>query len=121
MKSTLVIGATPKTDRYANMAVNSLVAHDQPVIAYGRLEGSIGNISIQTTWNPEWEVDTVTLYLSPKNQSEYYDKIIALAPERVIFNPGTENPEFFDLLRAHNIYVEVACTLVLLSTGQYTV
>ena len=65
------------------------------------------------------DIDTVTLYLNPKRQQEYYDYIISLHPKRVIFNPGTENPEFYELLRNKKIEVEVACTLVLLGTNQY--
>jgi hypothetical protein len=65
------------------------------------------------------KIDTVTLYVGPKNQPEYYDYIIGLNPNRVIFNPGTENPEFIQKLKATGIYPEVACTLVLLATGQF--
>jgi len=64
-------------------------------------------------------IDTVTLYLNPKNQKEYYQQIVDLNPRRVIFNPGTENPEFYEILENAGIEVEVACTLVLLATGQY--
>ena len=64
-------------------------------------------------------VDTVTLYLNPKAQQEYYDYILSLKPRRVIFNPGTENPELYKILEANNIKYEVACTLVLLATNQY--
>ena len=64
-------------------------------------------------------IDTVTLYLNPKNQEPYYQQILDLKPRRVIFNPGTENPEFYKLLEAEGVEVEVACTLVLLATGQY--
>lgn len=119
MKSTLVIGATPRTDRYANMAIRSLVRHKQPVIAFGREPGVVEDITIETEWNKNWEVDTVTLYLGPRNQEMYYQPIIDLHPKRVIFNPGTENPELFQLLRKANIHVEIACTLVMLSTNQY--
>lgn len=117
--ATLVIGATPREDRYANMAVQSLLKHEQQVIAFGQHEGTIGSVVIENTWNPDWEVDTITLYLSPRNQAEYYDRIIALKPKRVIFNPGTENPELFKLLRDNGIGIEVACTLVMLATNQY--
>ena len=66
-------------------------------------------------------IDTVTLYLNPKRQEEYYDYIISLQPRRVIFNPGTENMEFIKLLKNNQIESEIACTLVLLSTtSQYS-
>ena len=64
-------------------------------------------------------IDTVTLYLNPKNQEQYYEYMIGLNPSRIIFNPGTENPDFYAMLRKNNIDYEVACTLVLLSIGQY--
>jgi len=65
------------------------------------------------------DIDTVTLYLSSKRQKEYYDYIILLHPKRIIFNPGTENPEFYQILKENNIDFEVACTLTLLATNQY--
>ena len=119
MKSTLVIGATTRPDRYANMAIHSLLKHHQKVIAFGREPGEVEGIPIETEWNPNWDIDTVTLYLNPKNQGMYYNDIIALQPKRVIFNPGTENPDFIDQLTQNGIHSEVACTLVLLSIGEY--
>ncbi len=119
MKSTLVIGATDKEDRYANKAIKSLRVHGHPVIAFGQRAGVVEDVQIETNWNSDWDVDTVTLYLNPQRQAEYEDKIIALKPKRVIFNPGTENPEFMNRLQSKNIFPEVACTLVLLSIGNY--
>ena len=119
MESPLVTGATPRPDRYANMAIRSLLKHNQKVIAYGRETGEVQGVPIETEWNPDWNVDTVTLYLNPKNQEMYYDDIIALKPKRVIFNPGTENRELIDLLTKNGIHSEIACTLVLLSIGEY--
>jgi predicted CoA-binding protein len=63
-------------------------------------------------------IDTVTLYLNPTRQRDYYNYIVEAKPKRVIFNPGTENPEFYQL-KLNDIKVEVACTLVLLTTNQY--
>jgi hypothetical protein len=68
---------------------------------------------------PVQELDTVTIYLNKDNQKNYYDFILAQHPKRVIFNPGAENPEFEKILTQHNIQVVEACTLVLLSTGQF--
>lgn len=119
MKSTLVIGATTKEDRYANKAIKSLREHGHPVIAFGQREGVVEDVQIETTWNPNWEVDTVTLYLNPQRQAEFQERIISLKPRRVIFNPGTENPEFINELKSKGIFPEVACTLVLLSIGNY--
>ncbi|QLE00342.1 CoA-binding protein [Galbibacter sp. BG1] len=119
MGKTLVMGASLKPSRYSNIAINRLVAAGEEVVAFGLKEGEVAGISIDTDLHKYKEVDTVTLYLNAKNQETYYDYIIGLNPKRVIFNPGTENPDFYAKLRNHNIESEVACTLVLLSTGQY--
>ena len=118
-KKTLVLGATAKPDRYANMAINSLVNKGHLVIAIGQQTGEVAGVKIQTKAVPVKNIDTVTLYLNPKNQREYYNYIIEAQPKRVVFNLGIENPEFYQLLKSNNIEVEVACTLVLLSTNQY--
>lgn len=117
-KKTLVVGASPKPDRYGYKAVDKLTDHGHPVYAFGIRKGKIGDVEISSEW-PKEEFDTVTLYLNPKNQEEYYDRIIALNPKRVIFNPGTENPVFQKMLSDKGIAFEEACTLVLLSIGGY--
>ncbi|MNK05462.1 hypothetical protein D3C87_233450 [compost metagenome] len=119
MEQTLVIGATTKEDRYANRAIRALRSHKYPVVAFGLRAGTVLDVEIETEWNPEWNIDTVTLYLGPQNQESYIDKIIALNPKRVIFNPGTENAVFIEKLRAAKIYPEIGCTLVMLSIGTY--
>lgn len=119
MKKTLVIGASLKPQRYSNMAINRLVDYNHDVVAYGLKEGKVAGVEIDTECINYPEIDTVTLYLNPRRQEEFYDYIITLKPNRVIFNPGTENPEFIKLLQEHNIKAEIACTLVLLGTGQY--
>lgn len=119
MKQTLVIGASTNPERYAYKAIESLISHGHPVIAYGKKRGEVSGIPIHNKWDREWRPDTVTLYLGPDNQTEYFQEIIALHPKRVIFNPGTENPVFFELLKENQIEVEIACTLVLLSIGEY--
>jgi predicted CoA-binding protein len=117
-KKTLVVGASPKPDRYGYKAVERLTRYDHPVYAYGIRSGGIGEIKISSEW-PNDEFDTVTLYLNPTRQDEYYDRIIALNPKRVIFNPGTENKGFENKLSENGIESERACTLVLLSIGAY--
>lgn len=119
MGATLVIGASPNPDRYSHRAVVSLRARNYEVIAFGPRKGSILDIPIQQSWDETWDVDTVTLYINATVQQEYYQRIIDLQPRRVIFNPGTENPEFYRLLKDSNVHVEVACTLVMLSIGNY--
>lgn len=118
-KKTLVLGASSNPSRYSYMALNRLTHAGHPVEAIGLKEETVAGVQIHRNPNHFTDVDTVTLYLNPARQKEYYDYIIGLRPKRVIFNPGTENPEFYAMLRAHGIEVEVACTLVLLSVRQY--
>jgi len=116
---TLVIGASENPERYSNKAIRSLVDHNEEVVAIGLKKGNVAGIPFDADKKVFDDIDTVTLYVGPKNQTEYYQYILGLKPRRVIFNPGTENPEFIDKLSAAGIYTEIACTLVLLSTGQY--
>lgn len=119
VKNTLVIGASPNPERYAYKAINLLQENNIPVQALGLKEGKIGAVVIDTDLIPYPSVHTVSLYVGPKNQSTYMDYIIALKPQRVIFNPGTENPELYQLLDKAGIAYEEACTLVLLNTQVY--
>ena len=116
---TLVIGASANKERYSYKAIHSLVDKSHQVVAIGVKKGMAFDIPIETEKFDFHAVDTVTLYVNPKAQEEYYDYILSLKPRRVIFNPGTENPEFYKILEANNIKYEVACTLVLLATNQY--
>jgi len=118
-KKTLVLGASLKAERYSNIAVNELVNHQHEVVALGFRAGTVSGIEIDTAILPYQDIDTVTLYLNPKRQEAFYYYIISLAPKRIIFNPGTENPELYELLKKHDIAYEEACTLVLLSTNSY--
>lgn len=116
---TLVIGASDKPQRYSHMAAVRLKEHDHEIILYGRREGVSADETIRTEWE-NWEgVDTVTMYVAPNHQPELYERIMELNPRRVIFNPSTENSEFAKMLRDEGILVENACTLVLLSIGNY--
>lgn len=120
-KITLVLGASVNTMRYSNLAIKKLRANNCVTFAIGAKIGKVMDVDIFTNKIDfkEQEIDTVTLYLNPKRQVEYYDYILALNPNRVIFNPGTENVSFFELLKANQIGFEQACTLVLLNTNQY--
>lgn len=118
-KKTLVLGASTKPERYAFKAITMLVDKGHTVIAIGQNQGEVAGISIRTKNIPLTNIDTVTLYLNPVRQRDYYNYIIETSPKRVIFNPGTENPEFYQLLKANSIKVEESCTLVLLTTNQY--
>jgi hypothetical protein len=116
---TLVMGATPNADRFAYRAVMSLQRHGHEVVPVGRKKGEIGGIKIQNDLPQDEDIHTVTLYLNPTNQKEYYDYIISLNPKRIIFNPGTENYELEKLAQEKGIEIVEGCTLVMLSAGQY--
>lgn len=118
-KKTLVFGASTNPGRYSNLAINRLVNYGHEVVAFGLRTGNVAGVEIDTDLKSFQEVDTITLYLNPRRQVDYYDYLISLKPKRIIFNPGTENPEFYKLLREHDINFEIACTLVLLSIDQY--
>jgi len=118
-KKTLVLGATTKPEKYAFRAINMLVQKGHTVLAIGQNTGEVAGVKIYTKAIPVKNIDTVTLYLNPARQRDYYNYIIEAQPKRVVFNPGTENPEFYQLLELNNIKAEVACTLVLLATNQY--
>ncbi len=119
MKKTLVIGASENPDRYSNKAIRALIHHGHEVVVIGLRQGEVAGIPFDSEKKAFENIDTVTLYVGPQNQPEYYDYIISLKPNRVIFNPGTENPDFISKLKTTGIYPEVACTLVLLATGQF--
>ena len=115
----LVLGASPKSERYSYKATQMLRSFGHEAVPVGHSLGFIGETEILKSVPEEEVFDTVTLYLSPQNQEPYYQTILDLKPRRVIFNPGTENPNFETLLNQADIETEEACTLVLLSTGQF--
>ena len=118
-KKTLIIGASENPSRYSFLALNKLKRYGHPVEAIGKRKGNVDGVEI-VTGNPALQdVDTITLYLNPVNQQPYYDYILSLNPKRIIFNPGTENPELEALASEKNIQTLEACTLVMLSTNQY--
>ena len=118
-KKTLVLGASDNPSRYSYLAVNRLRSHGHPVVAIGKKNTMVADVPIEKE-KKDWEdVDTVTLYLNPTHQQQYYDYILSLKPKRIIFNPGAENDELADLAIKNGINPIEACTLVLLSTNQY--
>lgn len=119
MKRTLIVGATTNPARYAYKAAEMLTESSHPIVPIGIKKGVVFGEKIQNNWEQIQGIDTVTLYVGPANQLEYMDAIIAIQPKRVIFNPGTENPDFYAKLESNGIDYEVACTLVLLRTNQY--
>ena len=118
-KKTVILGASDNPARYSYLALNRLKNHGHPIVAFGRKESVVAGVPIQPGTPEEKDVDTVTLYLNPSHQEMYYDYILSLKPKRIIFNPGTENDELESLAKRNGIKTMEACTLVLLSTGQY--
>ena len=119
MKKTLVLGASDNPARYSFRAMHMLKNHGHEVVPVGIRKGEVAGITIHTDRPQEKDIDTVTLYIGPQNQPGWYDYILGLQPRRILFNPGTENPELERLAHTRGIQTEEACTLVLLSIGQY--
>ncbi|MGY0038235.1 CoA-binding protein [Pedobacter sp. NJ-S-72] len=119
MKNTLIIGASPNPARYAYLAAKMLTEKGHSIVNVGVKSGEVAGVSIEKPAEIHTGIDTITLYVSPHLQAEYFDYILQTKPRRVIFNPGTENDELETLLEENNIEAVEACTLVLLSTGQY--
>lgn len=118
-KKTALIGASTDTSRYAYKAANSIVSHGHELVPLGIRPGVVAGQEIVVSKPQLQDVDTVTLYVGPQNQTGWYDYILDLKPKRIIFNPGTENPELEDLAEKAGIEVVEGCTLVMLSVGTY--
>ena len=126
MKKTIVLGASPNPERYGYKATKRLKQAGHEVIPVGIKKGHIDGIKIQnpplpigTPLEQYKDVDTVTLYLNPENQKQYYDYILSLKPKRIIFNPGTENVDLMKMAKKNGIETEIGCTLVMLSLDDY--
>jgi uncharacterized protein len=117
--TTLVLGASNNPERVSHQAVQRLLAKNHEVVAIGLREAEIFGVQIQKGQPMLEGIDTITLYLNPERQEEYYDYMLGLKPRRIIFNPGTENPALVRKAREQGIEVEIACTLVMLSVGVY--
>jgi predicted CoA-binding protein len=118
-KKTLILGATPNPARYAYLAANRLKSHGHSIVNVGLKTGEVAGVAIEKPEEIHHDIDTVTLYVGPQNQPPLYDYILATKPKRIIFNPGTENTELQKLADAEGIETQYACTLVLLSIGEY--
>lgn len=118
-KRTLVIGASPKMNRYSYIATQLLHEHNYEVVPYGIKKGDIGTLKIMNQWPSKESFDTITLYINPILQEQYIQQILDLNPKRIIFNPGTENEKLERMAQKKEIQTLNACTLVLLQTNQY--
>ena len=121
MKKTVIIGATNNPSRYAYLAAEMLDQHKHEFVPVGIRKGEVfGQNILNIAEKPHvMDVNTVTLYIGPQHQQEWYDYILSLKPKRIIFNPGTENPEFERLAEQSGAEAVEACTLVMLRTGQF--
>ena len=115
----MVLGASPRPERYANMAVRRLILAGIDVWALGLRPGWIENTAIHTVLPEGRPVHTVTLYVGPAGLEPWMDRLLALSPRRIIFNPGTEHPDFAARAAARGVEVVEGCTLVMLSSGTY--
>jgi predicted CoA-binding protein len=118
-KKTLILGATPNSGRYAYLAAHRLTSHGHTIVNVGLKSGEVAGVAIEKPETIHTDIDTITLYVGPQNQPPLYDYILATKPKRIIFNPGTENTELQRLADAEGIETQYACTLVLLSIGEY--
>ena len=119
MKKTVVIGASPNETRYSYKAVKKLNKYGHEVIPLGIRKGKIENFEIITEKPALSNVHTVTMYVGTQNQENWIDYIYSLKPERIIFNPGTENPDFINEAKLKGIEVLTTCTLILLDSGGF--
>jgi len=104
MNKTLVFGASLKPSRYSNLAVRRLVDNGTITEAFGLKAGNINGVEIMTKLDNFVNIDTITLYIGSKHQPQYYNDILKINPRRVIFNPGTENPEFYKVCSSVKLF-----------------
>lgn len=119
IRKTLVIGASNKPERYSYKAIKMLREYGHSVIGLSNNAGSIDDLEFKLEYPENEAIDTVTLYVRPDLQADFIKKIIQTHPRRVIFNPGTENPDVYESLALAGISTVEACTLVMLRTQQY--
>lgn len=121
MKKTLVVGATANTSRYAFLAARMLNEYGYEFVPIGiKKETVLGKEILNLREKPPIDnIDTITLYIGPQNQPEWYDYLLSLKPKRIIFNPGTENDEFEKMAEEKNVEVVEGCTLVMLRSNQF--
>jgi predicted CoA-binding protein len=119
-ETVVVLGASPKPERYSNQAVRALVEHGHRVIPVHPLLKEIAGVPVVAALSGVKDpVNTLTLYVDPERGQELLDDMINLGPDRVIMNPGTESDEIEEALNAKGIDVLRACTLVMLRTDQF--
>lgn len=118
-RKVLVLGASQNPNRYSYLVARRLIAEGYAPLLVSNKEGEVDGVSFEKKWPEDIDIDTVTMYLNPRNQTPYLNLILQVNPKRVIFNPGAENPILYNQLKERGIEVMNACTLVLLSTQQF--
>ncbi|RKX18521.1 MAG: CoA-binding protein [Candidatus Zixiibacteriota bacterium] len=118
-KKTLVIGASIKPSRYSNMAIRLLRQKGHPVVAIGLREGQVEDVPIFTHPPVVNDIHTVTIYINPVAQEDFYDYLLSLNLRRIIFNPGTENRTFKKMALEQDIEIVENCTLVMLNRNLF--
>lgn len=121
MKKTVIIGATTDRSRYAYLAASMLTQYRHEIVPIGIKKGEVFGTQILDIYEKPAipDVDTITLYIGPQRQPEWYDYILSLKPKRIIFNPGTENDTLEELAEQNGIEAVQGCTLVMLRSNQY--
>lgn len=119
MKKTLVIGASTNEERYSYKCIDMLRENNIETVALGRRVGKVLDVEISSEMKSYTDIDTVAVYMSAKNLKAYEDYIVNLRPRRVLFPPGTENPDFEARLTKEKIEHEQSCPLVMLATKIY--
>jgi predicted CoA-binding protein len=116
----VLLGASPNPERYANRAQRLLVQAGYRVTPVNPRHSQIETLAVtHNLLAVKGPVDTLTLYLRPELLNPLGDQIVALAPARVIFNPGSESTQLQQLLDAQGIPWLEACTLVMLNIGSF--
>jgi len=117
----VVLGASTNPERYSFQAVQRLAARGYRVIPVHPKYSEVAGVPVTASLSAiqSRPVDTITVYVRPEISSGLADVFFSTTPRRVIFNPGSENPELANRLRQTGIQVEISCTLVLLATGQF--
>jgi predicted CoA-binding protein len=119
MEKYLVLGASPNSTRHSYKAVKSLVRRNKVVIPVGFRSGKISGVDIITGQPEVADITTVLLYIGAKKQPEFFDYILKkIHPGRIVFNPGTENPEFEEMAKKEKIEVVVGCALIMINSSQ---
>lgn len=118
-KKTLVLGVSPNPLKYSHKAVKRLIENGIEVHAVGKYGTTVDNLEVKNEPYPIEGIHTIALYLNAQNQKEYYDYILSLKPQRIIFNPGTYNDELIKLASENGIKVVEDCVLVMLRAGDY--